>query len=93
MLLEYYVFSFTSSENRLIVLDLSNPKSKKRKLEEESPALISLSPTVEFCGNCGVEFRSENCFLRQKGLLGVVHSPLLWLINVICAHKLLRTND
>jgi hypothetical protein len=36
---------------------------------------------------------SENCSLRQSNLSGVTQSPLLWLINVICAHKLLRAND
>jgi hypothetical protein len=86
--------SLSHRENRLIILDLTNPSQlKKRKLDEESPGLISLSPAVEICGNCGIEFVSEHCFLRQPNLVGVTYSPLLWLINVICAHKLLRAND
>jgi hypothetical protein len=95
--LEFSLLSyFERRESRLVVLDLTNPsKSKKRKIDEESPGLISLSPAVDLCGNCGVEFVSEHCFLRQQQpeLQGVTHSPLLWLINVICAHKLLRAND
>ena len=74
-----------------MVLDISNPlKSKKRKFEEE---LISLSPLVEICGNCNSEFFSENSIYRQGNVSGVVQSSLLWLINVICAHKLLKLND
>jgi hypothetical protein len=78
-------------ENRLIILDMvDSPNSKKRKVDEE---LISLSPAVEICGNCGNEYFRENCFLRQSNLPGTTHSPLIWLIDVICAHKILRSND
>jgi hypothetical protein len=99
--LDYFFFNFFCadhlvciSENKLMILDLTNPsKTKKRKLDEESPGLISLSPAVEICGICGTEFVSDHCYLRQQNLSGVTQTPLLWLINVICAHKLLRAND
>lgn len=89
----FYIILFISyiSENRLIILDITNPlESKKRKFEE---AIITLSPLVEMCGNCNSEFFSEQSIFRQTNLSGTNKATLLWLINVICAHKLLKFHD